>query len=154
MLFQVRVLDARFAARRQAVGYAQDDESSRFAAVEDAGAISESASFGTEFTNLSLYKIEDLNRLDGFGNFLTVSSYILNWGPAHAPRNAAQTLDSGTIPGNRAGHEPVPLFASSYIEERFAIFRALLDSPNGKFQDQARPARVRDHQVAAAPQHK
>jgi hypothetical protein len=114
----------------------------------------ESASFGTEFSNLSVYEIEDLNGLDGFGNFLAVSSYILNGGPTHAPWNAAQTLDSRAISGDGAGHESVPLFAGPYIEERFAIFRALLDSPNRKFQDQARPARVRDHKVAAAPQHK
>ena len=91
MLFQVCVVDARVAARPERIGYPQDDETSPFAGIEDAGAVLESASFGAEFTYLSVYKIEDLNRLDGFGNFLTVSSYILNRGPAHAPRNAAQT---------------------------------------------------------------
>src|SRR5713101_486193 len=119
MLFEVGVIDARLAAQRQRIGYPQDDETSPFAGVEDAGAVLESASFGAEFTYLSVYKIEDLNRLDGFGNFLTVSSHILNGGPAHAPRNAAQTLDPRAISGDGAGHEPVPLFAGPHIEERF-----------------------------------
>jgi hypothetical protein len=39
MLFQVGVLDARLAGGRQGISHAQDDETSAFAGVEDAGAV-------------------------------------------------------------------------------------------------------------------
>ena len=50
----------------EGIGDAQDDETSPFAGVEDAGAILESAGFGAEFANLSVFEIEDEHRLDGF----------------------------------------------------------------------------------------
>jgi len=54
----------------------------------------------------------------------------------------------------RRGPRTCPLFAGPYIEERFAIFRVLFDSPHGKVSRLGPASSIRDHKVAAAPQHK
>src|SRR6266576_5416983 len=116
MSFQVRVLNSRFTAGDQRISHAQDDESSTLAGIEDAGAVLEPAGFGTEFANLTVSEIQREHRGDSLGDLLAVCSDILHRRSAHAAGNTAQALDPGTISGDSAGHEPVPLFACPHFE--------------------------------------
>ena len=121
MLFQVGILNFRLAARDQFVGDANNNEASALGGVEDAGAIAEAAGFVAEFVELSVFKIERENGIDGFRDFLPVGPDVLHRRSAHAAGNSAQTFDPRAIAGDGTGDEFVPLFAGSDFERLLCL---------------------------------
>src|SRR5579862_6231200 len=94
---QVGIREMRLAAGRKTIRYAQNDEASALAGVEDARAVGKAAGLVAQVAHLMVAKIEDLDRIDGFGNFLSVSADVLHRRAANGAGDAAQAFDPGII---------------------------------------------------------
>src|SRR5262249_33505142 len=132
---------------------AQNNVTALLGGVEDAGAITEAAGFVAKLTHLSVFQIERKNRFDGFRNFLAVRSDILYRRAADASGDAAQAFDSGAIARDRLRNKAIPLLACTHLENFLTVFIAPVNSSNSHLEDESRPARVRDHQIAAASKY-
>ena len=134
----------------------QYDESSALRCVEDAGPVAELAPFIAQIAHLAIVQVENLNRGNGLGHFLSVGADILHGRAAYTAGNAAQAFDAGTANHHGARNEFVPGLSRAGIEKNLAVIVAcglLVDPLKRNFQHQARPPRVGDHQVAAAAQN-
>src|SRR5262249_39080594 len=112
--------------------------------------IAETAGLVTEVPHLAIFKIQDLNRFDGLGNFLTVGADILYGCRAHASGNSAEALDTRAIGGDGAGYELVPVFSCADVEPRLP---ALFHSADCDFHNQPGPAGIRDQEITSAAQY-
>lgn len=134
---------------------AQDNEPSALARIEDARPVRKSASFVAKLANLLLLEIKYLHRLDRLRNFLPVSADILHGRSADAAGNPAETLHSRAVGRDRLRDKLIPQFARPDVENRLAISitEILIDLCDGYFENQTRPARIGDYQIAAAAQN-
>src|SRR5436305_1026162 len=121
MALQVGILEAWRSSGYEGIGDAQDDESSTFAGVEDAGAVGEAACLRAQLAHLIVAEIENLDGLDRVRNFLAVGSYVLYRRAAHAAGNAAQALNARAVRGHAARHKSIPRFTGADFKENFAI---------------------------------
>ena len=97
MPLQVGVFNVRLAPGIERERDAQNDEPPTLTRIEDAGTIRESAGFVAELTHLSVFRIEDFDRLDGFGHFLAIGSYVLYRCSTDAAGDAAEAFDTCTL---------------------------------------------------------
>ena len=118
------------AAGSKRIGHAQNDEPSALAGVEDARTIGEAAGLATQFANLIIFEIEDLDRLDRLGNLLPIGADVLHRRAAHAARDPAQALDAGAVGQDGVRDEAIPGFACADIEQNLVLVNArmLLDA--------------------------
>ena len=157
MPFQVGIFEVRLAAGRERVGDAENDEPSALGRIENAGAVGEAAGFVAKFANLAVFSIENFDRLDGLGNFLSVGADVLYRRAAHAAGDAAQALDACAVRHDGVGDEAVPGFSGAHVEKNFAfviVTGALVDAGDCDLQDQPGPAGIGHDQIAAAAQNK
>src|SRR5208337_1648068 len=145
MTLQVGIFEVRLAAGLERVGDAENDE-----------AVTEAAGLPAQLAHLAGFPIEDFDRGDGLGNFLSVGTDILYRRAAHAAGDAAQAFDARTSRHDGLGDEAVPGFSRAHVENNFAavVAGAALDAGDGNLQDQPGPAGVGYEQIAAATENK
>src|SRR5439155_10376267 len=97
MLYEIFVYDLRSTVSAYAKRNAQHNITVAFGRIENARPVRESAVFVFQHHHFFCAPVETADRRDRLGNFLTISSDILNRRPADKPWNAAQALDAGNI---------------------------------------------------------
>lgn len=153
---EVGVGEARAALGSKRVGGAENDETPALAGVEYAGAVAELAGFSTEFAHLIILQVENLNRSDRVGDFLSVGADVLHRRATHAARNAAEALDAGAVCAHGVRDKLVPRFAGADLEKNFAGFIvvvASVDTLNRDFEYQTGPTSVRNDEITAAAEN-
>src|SRR5579872_1527226 len=154
---QVGISEVRLASRRDRVHHAKNDETFALRGIENTRAICEATGLIAKFAYLTVFQVEDLNRLDRLRNFLPVSADVLYWSAAHAARNPAQALNSRAVRHDRMRHEAIPGFSSAHVEQNLTLIVVpgpLLDAGDRDFQDEPWPAGICHDQVAPTTQHK
>ena len=146
-----------FAAGRERVGYAKNDEPSAFRRVKDAGAISETAGLAAQLADLavSFQQVEHFDRFDRLRNFLSVGAYILYGRAAHSTRDSTHALDACALRRDSLRDEIIPGFAGANVEQRFTVGLpcASINPGDAHLEDESGPTAIRYQQIAAAAQN-
>src|SRR5271170_6881292 len=146
MLLQIGISDARGAIFSECVVDAGDDVAAAFGGVEDAAAVGEAAIHRRQILKLKRGEIEDADRGDGFGDFLSVGPDVLDRSAAHGAGDSGKTLDAGVILLDGMGDEGIPVFSGSDAEG----IGSPLDALEHDVQDESGKARVGDKEIAAS----
>src|SRR5579862_220904 len=140
MFLQIGVRQRWSPASLQAIVHPENDVASAFGGVEDARAITKSASRSWQDDDAGGLRIESANRFDRVGNLLAVGSHVLHRSSPDAAGNAAETFDPRAVLHNRLRDEIVPIDASAHAkEDRVALVFILViriqsrDSADGDF---------------------
>jgi hypothetical protein len=94
-------------------------------------------------------KIEDAYGSDGFGDFLSVGSNILDGCAAYGAGDSGETLDAGVVVINGVGDEAVPVFSGGDAKG----FGLLLDTFEDDMKDDSGKAPVGDEKIAASTEN-
>src|SRR3974390_1926578 len=116
MAHQVGIAEVRLAAGREHIANAKDDVSAALGCIEDARPVAETALFAAQLTHLRVFLIEDLDRFDGLGDFLSVGAAVMPRRAAYAPRDSAQAFHARALCDHGMRDEAVPGFSCADIE--------------------------------------
>src|SRR5262245_33581326 len=148
----LRVADARRAARPQPVRHLEDHVAVGRAALEHAVPVREATVRGGQREHATRRRVERADAADGLGDLLTVGAHVLDRRGADETGNATQAFETGPATRHRVAHQIVPDLPRRRGQlDRGAADLAGLDAPLRDAQHEAvHPAIGHDEVRAAA----